>query len=578
MKKGYMVPVKEKFAYGVGDLAVNVGFGAIGFYMAWFIVNVGGISPFNAIAVITVSKFWDAISDYLMGRISDKTRSRWGRRRPYIIFGSIPMAISFMLLWIVPTDNETKNLIYFIVMYIFYNTAFTIVAVPYNALLPELTSNYNERGAISGFKMGSSFIGTLVGAAGIPLLCWELLPQKDSAYLTNKANFPIMGVVFGCIIFGVLLVTGFGTKERIHNQGATNHEGFFKTLSSFMKLKEFRIVLGMFLFNMIGFDVIMSVIPFYLGDVLGIKGDISDMQMYFMAIPLIAAVAAAPLWVMVMNKLGKRRAYILSAIYFIFAMILCLFIPAMGDEAGRGTKMVILGIVTAFIGVGISASQVIPWAMLPDVIEIDEHKNGVRREGAFYGISTFLYKLASALAIAIILFIIGSFGYKQAPLTMETVKNDFIASYPVYMDEDNIAEYKAEFDEIIEASYLSSFGKAIESNDTNEKLFDDMFKASFMAIFDEKMTILLSDKEKLNSPSFNYSGEVGSVFDRCFSDAFVQPESALTAVRMIMSFLPGLFFAISAVFVFIFPLNKERFDKILADLEERKKNKLVEDV
>jgi len=532
-----MVPGREKFAYGLGDLAINIGFGAIGFYMTWFIVNVGGISPKNAITVITASKLWDAISDYIMGRISDKTKSRWGRRRPYIIFGAIPMAVCFVLLWIVPSSSQTVNLIYFIIMYILYNTTFTIVAVPYNALLPELTSNYNERGSISGFKMGSSFVGTLIGAAGIPLIVWTLLPAQSSEYLTNKTNFPITALLLAVVLMSVLFVTGAGTKERIVVAGTENSDGLFKTLLSFMKLKEFRIVMGMFLFNMIGFDVIMATIAFFFGDVLHVNGDI---QTIFMAIPLVFAVIAAPFWVFVMHKIGKKKAYISSAIYFIVAMLICLVIPEVNNDIGR---MVLLGVVTAVIGIGISASQVIPWAMLPDVIEIDEYKNGIRREGAFYGISTFLYKIASALAIAVVLFIISWFGYKEAPLNKDVLRTDFVASY---------SSSTLIGDDRFEDAYKNSFGLV------EDKKFDVAFKSLFVKNF-----LVLLD-EDADSVDYNL------IFNKAFEKAFIQPQSAVIAVRYVIAILPGIFFAISAIFVFLFPLNKERFDKILKELEARR--------
>ena len=539
MKEGYLVPNREKFAYGLGDLAINIGFGAIGFYMTWFIVNVGGISPKNAIMVISASKLWDAISDYLMGRISDKTKSRWGRRRPYIILGAIPMAVSFVLLWIVPSTSQSINLIYFIVMYLLYNTAFTIVAVPYNALLPELTSNYNERGAISGFKMGSSFIGTLIGAVGVPLICWTLLPQQASEYLTNKLNFPIMSIILAIILLVVLFITGFGTKERIIVKGTENVDGFFKTLLSFMKIKEFRLIMGMFLFNMIGFDVIMATIAFYFGDVLNIKG---DMQTLFMGIPLIAAVIAAPFWVFIMNKYGKKKAYIGSAIYFIVALILCLFLPEISDEK---VLLISLGFVTAIIGFGISASQVIPWAMLPDVIEIDEYKNGIRREGAFYGISTFLYKIASAIAISIVLLIIGWFGYKEAPLNKDLLRTDFVSSY-----EKSILTDNQRFEEAYDVSFTI----------LDDRRFDSEFETLFTRNFSSKIT------------DFEADIDYNKLFNESFDDAFIQPQSAIIAVKYLITFLPGLFFAISAIFVFLFPLNKERFNKILKELEERRES------
>ncbi len=396
MKKDYVIPIREKLAYGVGDTAINIAYGAIGFYMLYFMVNVGGISPGLAGLIFGLARAWDAITDYLMGRISDATKSKWGRRRPYIFFGAIPMGICFAGLWFVPQGSELFRFFYYLLVFIMFNTSFTVVAVPYGSLMAEMTQNYDERTSLSGFRMGSSFVGTLIGAAGVTLVVDVLFGN-----VAKSSSFSYMGMIFGVLIIGILFITAMGTHERTR---VPEHEfeGFFKTIGSFFKLKEFRIVLGMFLFNMIGFDIIMANFYFFIADVVKVKGDAT----IYMAIPLVIAVAAAPLWIFLGNKLGKKKAYIIAALYFTVVMLGCLFVPE-----GNITFTIVI---CALSGIGISASQIIPWSILPDVIEIDEYHNGIRREGAFFGISTFLYKVASAVAIALTGVVLDIFGYIKA--------------------------------------------------------------------------------------------------------------------------------------------------------------------
>lgn len=463
MKEGYVVPLREKFAYGIGDTAINLGYGAVGFYMLWFMVNVGGITPSLAGLIFMLARGWDAISDYLMGRISDQTKSKWGRRKPYIFFGAIPMGITFAFLWFTPSGSEAVRFFYYLFIFILFNTAFTVVAVPYGALTPEMSQNYDERAVLSGFRMGSSFIGTLIGAAGV-----SLLVDVVYADMPKSKSFFVMGAIFGVVIIGILFITAISAKERVEHREQI-YEGFRATLGSFFRLKEFRIMMGMFLFNMIGLDIIMATIAFYLGDVMHISG---DMQFVFMGIPLLVAVGASPLWVSLAKRWGKRKAYIVSAVYFVIALLFALIVPA--------GNLISLGIVCAFIGVGISASQVIPWSMLPDLIEIDEYENGVRREGAFYGISTFLYKCASAVAIALSGAVLELFGYIEASV-------------------DDVA-----------------------------------------------------------------------------AQVIVQPDSALIAVRIMLAVVPCFFLIGSAVFAKILPITRERYEKILKELNGRKKSVSVE--
>ncbi len=395
MKEGYVVPTIEKVAYGLGDLAINIAYTTIGFYFLFFLVNVAGLPAQWAGIIFFISRAWDAITDPLMGMISDRTKSKYGRRRIYFLFGCIPFGIMFMLIWLVLAHDHLMLFGYYTVIAIFFNTAFTVVAVPYNALMPELSQNYDERTSISGYRMSLSFVGNLVAAVGVSLIVDVVFKGKEQ-YATS---YPVMGVIFGSIIIILIFITFAGTKERVQSETII-HEGLLKTFTAVLSLREFRILLGMFLFNMIGFDLIQALFIFFLKDVILIS---EDMTFVVMGIPLIVAVLSAPLWIFVSNKLDKRRAYIVAAMYFTLSLLLCLIAPV-----GNLQFVISIGVLA---GVGISASQIIPWSMIPDVIEYDEYKNGVRREGAFYGITAFLYKVASASAIAVASAILGIFGY-----------------------------------------------------------------------------------------------------------------------------------------------------------------------
>src|SRR5699024_1105031 len=142
MKKGYVIPLKEKFAYGSGDLAVNLAFDSINFYMLWFIVTVAGICPGVEGVIFFIARVWDAITDYYMCRISDNTSFALGRRRPYIMFGAIPMGILFMALCFVPPFSEAGKFVYYLGIYILFNTNYTIVYVLYVYLLWQMTHKY----------------------------------------------------------------------------------------------------------------------------------------------------------------------------------------------------------------------------------------------------------------------------------------------------------------------------------------------------------------------------------------------------------------------------------------------------
>ncbi|HLR75905.1 MAG TPA: glycoside-pentoside-hexuronide (GPH):cation symporter [Virgibacillus sp.] len=458
MKKGYVIPLKEKFAYGSGDLAVNLAFDSINFYMLWFIVTVAGISPSLAGMIFLIARVWDAVTDYFMGRISDHTPFSLGRRRPYIMFGAIPMGLLFMALWFVPPLAETGRFFYYLGIYILFNTAYTVVSVPYGALMAQMTQNFNERTVLSSFRVGFSFIGSLFAAAGIPFIVDIIFGSKPV-----EISYLYMGISFGFVMMIILIITGVISQERVKGE-RNNYHGFFQTIASFFKLKEFKQVTGMYLFNAIGSSVIMALSIFFISDVL----KMGESAAIFMAIPLVTAVVFAPFWTVVSHKFGKRSTYIWGALLTLVVLGFVLVVPEQ--------NALMISLFLFCVGVALSALQIIPMSLLPDVIDVDEYENNIRREGAFNGMIMFLHKASSGLAVGGVGILIELFGYIEAT--------------------------------------------------PNQSAVD-----------------------------------------------LVQPESALTAIRIILAVIPAIAFIIAILFTWKLDVTKERFDAIVHELEKRNKRR-----
>lgn len=390
---------REKIAYGLGDMGNNVAYGAVGFYFVFFLTDVAGVSPLWAGYIFMVIRIWNAFSDMIMGVISDRTRTRFGRRRPFLLFGAIPLGICFALLWLVPFQNGVAQIIYYTIIGFAFNTLYSLVAIPYNALLPELSQDYDERTSISGYKMAFSFVGSLLSAMGVTLIVDTIFPGKSS-YATS---FPVMGRVLALLLTICILLAFAGTKERVEVKNVEKQGGLWTNLKSLLKLKEYRMVLGVFILNMVSFDITMALYIYFMKYALKIS---DSMSYIFMAIPLVAAVAVTPLWVGISNKYGKKKTYIISVIYYLIPMLACMFIPA--------GNIPIITVITVMIGIGMSASQVLIFSILPDVVEVDELKTGVRREGIIYGSTMLLYKISSAILVAVVTAALGWFGYVES--------------------------------------------------------------------------------------------------------------------------------------------------------------------
>lgn len=396
---------KEKFFYGLGDLSANIMFAAISFYLLYFFVNVGGLKPALASAVFLIAKFWDAVTDYLMGRISDKTKSKWGKRRVYMLFGALPYGLAFLLLWIAPFGEgaQVGKMIYYTLAYMLFNTAWTVVYIPYNAITANMTDNYDERTSLNGIRIALANVGIILGAAlfalfadGQESLFYELFGNARHAYLTSAGIFAFLSIV-------IMLLCAGNIKERV-DDAEQNEKGFFVTLKEFFKLPEFRNVMMCYLLSMIGFDIIMAVFMFFINDSLGFGG--GAMAMVFVAIPLLCAIASSFFWVKLSEKFNKHKVYTIACIYMAFVLLFAIFVPS------KNIATTVL--LCVFAGFGMSAIQILPYASVPDVVEVDEYVNGARREGAYYGITQFMYKVANGVSIALVSAVLGAFGYIES--------------------------------------------------------------------------------------------------------------------------------------------------------------------
>jgi len=398
---------KEKLAFGLGDLSYNILMAAVSYYLLYFMINVGGLNAKWAAAVFLAGKAWDAFTDYAMGRIIDKTHSKFGKRKVYMIFGSVPFACSFMLLWLVPGTNvQALKFVFYTMMYMLFCTGWTVIYVPYNTLAANMTKDYDERTTLNSIRIILANIGLILGAAVFSVLAegsesifYKLFGSAKGAYLAS-------GVTFGLLALLFWLLCTFNVKERF-DEADPNSKGFFETLKEFFKLKEFRNIMSTFLLSMMGFDIIMTVFVFYINDALGFRqSEYADMTMIFIAIPLICAILSAPFWDWLCKKMEKHKVYAIACVYMSACLLLALIIPQV--NIGLTIVHVIL------CGVGMSAIQIIPYASLPDVVDVDEYVNGERREGAYYGVTQFCYKMASGIGCALVSFVLGLAGYIEA--------------------------------------------------------------------------------------------------------------------------------------------------------------------
>jgi len=207
---GDRLSLQQKLAYGVGDLGTAITTNLIAFFLMPFFTDVAAISPGIAGGILFAGKVWDALNDPIIGVLTDKTRTRWGRRRPWLLFSAIPFGLSFAALWWIPFPKEQNALvIYYFVVNLLFNTFFTAVNLPYSALTTELTQDYDERTSLNNFRFAFSIGGSVVSAVLHPSIVRQFGENQALGYLGAGIFWAVVSTVPVFICF-------LGTRERYH--------------------------------------------------------------------------------------------------------------------------------------------------------------------------------------------------------------------------------------------------------------------------------------------------------------------------------------------------------------------------
>jgi len=408
-----------KLVYGSGDWSF-ASYGTLRqIFYAIFLTDVVGLEPRLASVAALTGIVWDAVNDPLVGILTDRTRTRLGRRRPFLLFFAIPFGLSFLLLWWAPPWHSQLALAATVTLAFMLSDTFeTLCEVPFSALLPELAPDYNGRTDLTSFRIFFNLLASLVTAVAAP----AIIDAALSAGLTQQQGYLLVAVLFGGIAALPILLIVAVVRERYGSIGRPQETASFRqTLRTAWANIPFRFAAAIYMLNWITFDLVALLLPFYLlywiagGNLLAtasVLGISMPLESAVFALLLITAVLALPFWLWLSNRLGKHIAYILGMVFWAGVQI-GIFMVRPGN--------ILLVLWMAFLaGLSVSAAHILPDAMFPDVIEWDELRTSRRQEGIYYGVKNFVRKLTGALAIFIALQVLGWFGYRTPPKTAAT--------------------------------------------------------------------------------------------------------------------------------------------------------------
>jgi GPH family glycoside/pentoside/hexuronide:cation symporter len=392
---GFKVPIKSKIGFGVGDFALNLVWQGTALFLLYFYTDILGISPGIAGLIYLTAMIWDAVTDPIAATIADRTWTRLGKYRPYIVFGALPFALSYPLAFTASPLGIIPVELWALFTHLLLRTTYTIVGVPFSSLQARLTDDAQERTVLAGFRMVGAASGGLTVVLVTPLFM-RLFSEEDQALAFLSAS-----TIAGVVIFLALLYCGLVMREPVtgkSEQSATLSQDIKSIGPMFLSnpplIRLFAIIitssicLGMFGKNIIYFFKYHLERP--------------DLTVWALVTPAILLLLCVPFWVWLAGKRSKRDALILG-----------------GCIAGVGYVLFFLlaefSLFWAFfsisvVGIGGSALPVMFWSMLPDTVEYGQAQTGRRAEAKIFGFATFAQKAAigiNALVLGLMLDFVG---------------------------------------------------------------------------------------------------------------------------------------------------------------------------
>ena len=411
-----------KLLYGSGDWGISsVGMMRSIFY-AIYLTDVVGLEPRLASFGALVGIFWDAVNDPIVGILSDRLHTRWGRRRPFLLWFAIPFGLSLVILWSAPNwENQTALLIYVTLSFMLADTLQTLVGVPFLSLTPELTPDYDERTTLTSFRSFFQLTGALTVVVAAPAIVDMVLKSGGS----QQQGFMLVGAIFGGIGAIPLLLIGLFIRETSSPEQIESIP-FGETLRAAWQNIPFRYAVGIHMLNWSAVDMIVVAFPYFLLYWMAKGNSLASISIFdfdlayesaFFGILMSVCILFIPFWSWLARWRNKREAYMLGMSFWVTVQLM-IFTIQPGDTTYLLT-------IAALAGVGVSAAYTLPDSIFADVIEWDELRTRRRQEGIFYGIRTLIRKLTGALIVFITLQLLGWSGYVSPPAgTLQFTQTD----------------------------------------------------------------------------------------------------------------------------------------------------------
>ena len=415
--------LSEKIGYGFGDMSSSMFWKLFSYFLPFFYSNVFGLSLADAGVLMLVTRIWDAVSDPMMGIIADRTKTRWGKYRPYLLFFALPFAVCGVLLFTTPENGKT---VWAYVTYILMMTVYTGINVPYGSLLNVMTADSDEKSVLSSYRMFFAYGGSFIALFAWEPLC-NMFDRTRVAVAENAGGLASIStspeawqktmMLIAAVCFLLFILSFLLTKEHVRSESTVSVGQDLKLL---LKNKPWWLLIGAALASNLFNTVRGTTTAYFFADYIVKTVEMAPQWAFlvsagiFLSIGEIANMVGVVLAVPMSKNLGKKSTYIISMAALIGLSIAFFFLPA--TTGGYWMMLVFQLVISVFTGI----ISPLVWSMYADVADWSELKDGTASTGLIFSSASMAQKFGGAFGGSAVMWLLAAFGYNTMAGAVQT--------------------------------------------------------------------------------------------------------------------------------------------------------------
>ena len=398
----------QRAAYGFGDFGFNLYWSTVSFFILYFYTDVVGLSGTTAGLIFLIAMLWDAITDPAMGYLAQRTKTRWGSYRPYLLLGALPLAMSLVLAFYNPNLEDAALVLYMLLAQMLFRTAYTVVNIPYSALSARITQSTETRNSLSVWRISFATIGSsLVAYSTLKFVVFFGEDDTSKGFLLTAALYAGLSLPVFLFLFATV-------REPAQHAPPVLSTDPGESLAGLLKNKPFLVIVGATIFATLGGVLASKTLVYYFKYTIGDETAVGTA----FAVNSLVILITAPLWAFVTAKTSKRFVWRAGALISLTGSLLLFFNT-------NETVPVVVGL-AALSAIGAAAAHLTFWSALPDTVEYGEMRTGRRDESLTFGVMGFIQKASYGVAVALAGMLLDLIGYQpngsQGQATLHALK------------------------------------------------------------------------------------------------------------------------------------------------------------